>query len=84
MITGLELLENIKVAEEKYDCVLRHSAIEVLIQEIAKNYRKGVNFKNILDAAVAGRTSNESEQHAYKFVIGKVFARRRHETAITS
>ena len=76
MITDPRFPFDVKDAEKQFDCKLSVALLESMIREVREHYRTGVNFEQLLDAIVLNLTKFESQQHAYKQVLGKFFNRR--------
>jgi len=76
VIANPKVLADIQHAEREFECYLSPVVIIMLRDEISGQYRSGLDFENLLDAAVNNKTNDNDERHGYKQIIGKIFFRR--------
>ena len=73
-----QILLDIEEAEMEFVCEIERVTAEMMIREVAQAYRPGINFEALLDSVVAKEQClTDGQWHAYKYVLGKEFQRRR-------
>ena len=69
-------------AMQMFGCILDIRVVEDLIECISRWYRNGANFEALLERGLdLNEPMTDLERHAYKYALGIIYARRRHESA---
>ena len=75
-----QLLVDIETAERDFACEIERVTLELMVRGIARQYRPDLDFEELLDSVVAKeRWLSDEQRHAYKYVLGREFSRRRHK-----